>query len=123
VPSQPEPKLLWAEPGEGYRIEKWEAYPEPYSVVPFLRLIPDDASAQASAPTVMYYPGTWHPEEALAGEELPEGTPPLKHIEHVPMALHFVRQGDVAVAVEHPGFGKLKPGEGGSAAELFGYRC
>jgi len=46
---QPPPKRLWMKQRDGYLLEKWEAYPEPYSVVPYLVLIPDGASAQSPA--------------------------------------------------------------------------
>ncbi|MDG2128254.1 MAG: alpha/beta hydrolase family protein, partial [Fuerstiella sp.] len=34
TPQQPAPRRLWAKEREGYRLEKWELYPEPGSVVP-----------------------------------------------------------------------------------------
>src|SRR5580658_1222336 len=34
VADQPPPRQLSSEPRDGYRLEKWEAYPEPDSVVP-----------------------------------------------------------------------------------------
>jgi len=44
VRGQPEPKRIWSQARQGYRLERWEAYPEPYSVVPFLLLVPDGVS-------------------------------------------------------------------------------
>ncbi|MCP4643610.1 MAG: hypothetical protein GY851_24390 [bacterium] len=106
VPEQPAPKRLWSEPREGYRLEKWEAYPEPYSVVPFLMLVPDGVTDNSPAPAVMCFPGSTLSKENLAGEpELPQ-CPPNKRdkwkIEDNRMALHFVRQGIVAVAFDNP---------------------
>ena len=119
VEPQPAPKMLSCEAREGYRIEKWEAYPEPYSVVPFLMLIPDGVNASNPAPTIMCFPGTWHPKEILAGEESPYESTPIKFADHNAMAKHFVKQGYVAVAIEHPGFGELKPTEATQVAERF----
>lgn len=119
VPPQPAPKMLWSEPRDGYRLEKWEAYPEPYSVVPFLMLIPNGADREHPVPTMMCYPGTWHPKEALAGEESPYDPTPLRYPENNAMAKRFVEQGYAAVVVEHPGFGELKPTGDGSVAEKF----
>ncbi len=110
VPPQPEPKMLWEEAREGYRIQKWEAYPEPYSVVPFLMLIPDGVNANHPAPTVMCYPGTWHTKEALCGEpDLYTNDKPMGFLDNNQMAKEFVKQGYVAIAVEHPCFGELRP--------------
>ena len=35
VPPQPAPEELWTKERDGYRLEKWEVYPEPGSVVPY----------------------------------------------------------------------------------------
>ena len=42
---QPAPVRLAMEARKGYRLERWQAFPEPGSVVPFLVLIPDAATA------------------------------------------------------------------------------
>ena len=110
VPPQPDPKMLWEEQREGYRIQKWEAFPEPYSVVPFLMLIPDGVDAAHPAPTVMCYPGTWHTKESLCGEPdiyLRDKVSAFPYENQ--MAKHFVSNGYVAIAVEHPCFGELRP--------------
>ena len=52
VPPQPEPTMLWEEQRDGYKIQKWEAFPEPYAVTPFLVLVPDGVDATHPAPTV-----------------------------------------------------------------------
>tara|TARA_B100000700_G_C14477773_1_gene593624 strand:+ start:323 stop:535 length:213 start_codon:yes stop_codon:yes gene_type:complete len=52
VPPQLEPAQLWIEEREGYRLEKWEAYPEPGSVVPYLVLIPDGVDHDNPGATV-----------------------------------------------------------------------
>ena len=110
IPPQPEPKMLWEEEREGYTVQKWEAYPEPYSVVPFLMLVPREATANTPAPAVMCYPGTWHTKESLCGEEDIYRRDSLSvFAEQNKMALQFVRNGYVAIAVEHPCFGELRP--------------
>ena len=50
VPQQPEPKRISVERRDGYQLQRWEAYPEPYCVVPFLMLVPDGVSAQVHVP-------------------------------------------------------------------------
>jgi hypothetical protein len=107
-PPQPEPQRLWGEPRDGYRIEKWESYPEPGSVVPFLLLVPDGASAESPVPLVHCYPGSAHPKEWLAGEDAPwPGYPVRPHLERNDMARQIVRAGMAAIAVDNPGTGEL----------------
>jgi len=107
VPPQPPPKLLSKVKREGYTVEKWEIYPLPGGVVPFLMLVPDGVSAKKPAPAVLCFPGTTRTKENLAGEE--ELSPRFvveRHSEKNHMALFYVRQGIVAVAVENPGIGE-----------------
>ena len=115
VPPQPAPQKLWAENREGYILEKWEIYPEPGSVVPFLMLVPEAAQQGHRVPAVMCFPGSSGTKENLSGE------PPLhpafepngrshegwRHAERNQQALQFARAGMVAVAVDHPGNGEL----------------
>jgi len=104
VPAQPEPKLLWEEPRDGYALQKWEAYPEPLSVVPFLVLVPDGVSAQSPAPAALCFPGSANSKEGLAAEpELPDMPPPRPHWDENRMAYFYAQQGIVAVAVDNPG--------------------
>jgi len=56
---------------EGYRLERWEAYPEPYCVVPYLLLVPHGISPQSPAPGVLCFPGSTGSKESLAGEPVP----------------------------------------------------
>lgn len=108
APPQPDPERLWSQPREGYRLEKWECYPEPGSVVPYLVLIPDGVSERAPAPAVLCFPGSAHPKEWLAGEPAPwEGYPVRPHLEKNDMARQVARAGMVAVAVDNPGTGEL----------------
>ena len=114
VPPQPAPVRLWAEPRDGYTLEKWEVYPEPYSVVPVLVLVPDGATAGTPAPAVLCFPGSSGTKEYLANE--PEVHPSLKpsaHAEHNRMAYDFARAGLVAIAVDHPNNGELMVPQGG----------
>jgi dienelactone hydrolase len=107
-PPQPPPKKLWAQPREGYRLEKWECYPETASVVPFLMLIPDGVSETAPAPAVLCFPGSTQPKEWLAGEDDPwEGYPQRPHRDVNDMARQYARAGMVAVAIDNPGTGEL----------------
>ena len=104
VCGQPEPRRLWAEQREGYELQKWEAYPEPYSVVPFLMLIPHSATPRSPAPAAMCFPGSASSKESLAGEpELPDMPPPRPHWEANRMALFYAQKGIVTVAVDNPG--------------------
>ena len=114
-PPQPEPKKLWSRKRKGYVLEKWELYPEPGSVVPFLLLIPNGATAKNPAPAVMCFSGSSGTKENLAGE------PPLhpafklddrshagvRHAVRNQQALQFAKAGMVSVAVDHPGNGEL----------------
>ncbi|MFO7948445.1 MAG: alpha/beta hydrolase family protein [Armatimonadota bacterium] len=106
-PDQPEPQMLWAEQRDGYELQKWEIYPEPYSVVPFLALIPDHISAHDPGPAVMCFPGSSSSKELLAGE--PEEVPWAninKHPVRNRMAKFYAQAGITAIAVDHPDRGE-----------------
>ena len=104
---QPQPQHLWTEQRAGYRLEKWEAYPEPFSVVPFLALVPKGVSAEHPAPGVLCFPGSTSSKETLAGEpELDPDRPVRPHWERNRMAMHYAQAGLVAVAVDNPGIGE-----------------
>ncbi len=107
VSPQPPPKLMWAEPRDGYELQKWESYPEPHKVVPFLVLVPDGVSAQHPGAAVMCFPGSTHSKEFLAGEpEIISWAPENKHPIRNQMARHYAEAGIVAVAVDHPDMGE-----------------
>ena len=55
---QPEPKLLSRVKRDTYTVEKWEFYPDDYSAVPFLILIPDGVTNKNPAPGVLCFPGS-----------------------------------------------------------------
>ncbi len=106
VPEQPQPKQLWREQREGYELQKWEAYPEPFSVVPFLVLVPD--GLRGSVPAVLCSPGSTSSKESMAGEPEPDGSKSAHpHWERNRMAWWYAREGMVAVAVDNPGIGEL----------------
>ncbi len=107
VPPQPPPRLVWEEPRDGYRLQKWEAYPEPLCVAPFLALIPDSCDEAHPAPGVLCCPGSDWPKESLAGEPSLDGTPPKNHHwDNNRQALFYARAGFVAVATDNPGIGE-----------------
>src|SRR3954464_15909039 len=68
VPAQPEPKRVWSRPRAGYRLERWESFPEPHCAVPFYFFIPAGVSQQSPAPAVLCFPGSADSKELLAGE-------------------------------------------------------
>ncbi len=109
VINQPPPKRLWIRKKDGYQIQKWEAYPEPYCVVPFMLVIPDGVNKHHPAPAVMCFPGSQGSLESLVG--LPEvGKKRNNNVKNRTdwkwqdnrMALHFAKQGMIGVAVGNP---------------------
>jgi len=112
VQGRPTPQRLWSQGREGYTLEKWEAYPEPGNVVPYLMLVPDAATPDHPAPAVMCCPGSATSKELLAGEEeLSPKQPPNRHHDANRMALWYVRAGMIALAFDNPGVGELAEGE------------
>ena len=93
------------------RVEKWESYPLPGSVVPYLVLIPNGIdTTQDKVPSVLCIPGFGGSKEELAGET--EGdygltSLPVKPVRKNAMALRYVKKGLVAVAVDNPSCGEL----------------
>lgn len=95
---------------DGYRVEKWESYLLPGSVVPYLVLIPDGVDPGHKAPAVLCIPGFGGSKEGLAGEN--EGdydliSFPAESVKKNAMALHYVKRGLVAVAVDNPSCAEL----------------
>jgi len=116
VQTQPQPKFLWEEGRNGYRLQKWETYPEPGFVIPVLILVPNEIDKDNPGPAVLCIPGSSASKELLAGE--PEVNPLArtnKHPEHNKMALWYVRAGMIAVAVDNPDLGE--------ALEFFERNC
>ena len=114
VPEQPEPRMISSEPRDGYELQRWEAYPEPHSVVPFLVLVPDNIPTPA--PAVLCFPGSSRTNTGLAGEPEPESTDP--HWDENRMALHYARAGMVAIAVENPCMGGRKTERDANRSEV-----
>ena len=88
---------------EGYRSEKWELYPLPGCVTTFLVLIPNSLTEGRTSPAALCIPGAGGSKESLAGEpdlvdKFRQRAFPNKNA----MALHYVKQGLVAVAVDNP---------------------
>lgn len=105
---EPEVRFLLRVQRDGYRIEKYEISPEPDLWVPFLVMIPDEATVEKKAPGVLCFPGWDTPKEALCGEKYhnlvggdysPMGAFPYENA----IALHCVRRGMVALASDNAG--------------------
>ena len=106
VGPQPAPKKVRTVRRDGYELQRWELYPEPGSVVPVLLLVPDGVSKSNQAGAVICLPGSSKPKEFLAGEKWREPLEnPWGDCQH--MALHFVRRGCVALAMDNPSTGEL----------------
>lgn len=106
----PAPVCIKTVQRDGYRVEKWESYPLLGSVVPYLVLIPDGVDPGHKAPAVLCIPGFGGSKEGLAGET--EGdyeltSFPVEPVKKGAMALHYVKRGLVAVAVDNPSCAEL----------------
>jgi Abhydrolase family len=106
---QPCPKLINECQRDGYKVQRWEFYPEDWSVVPVLILIPDGVSEDNPAPGVLCFPGSNTCKELLAGELLMEhpNYDKSRFSERNMMAKHYVEAGLIAVAFDNPGTGEL----------------
>lgn len=99
----PVPKKIESRRRDGYRAEKWEAYPLPGCVITYFMLIPDKVSARNPAPAVLCIPGSGGSKESLAGEpDVADKFRQRAFPEKNAMALHYVKQGLIAVAVDNP---------------------
>ncbi len=111
------PDLTTAEPAkkigswqrDGYRIERWESYPLPDAVVPYLVLIPDGVDAEHPAPAIMCVPGFGQTKELLAGESDIDLSKSTAEDKRNAMARIYAKEGYVAVAVDNPACGE--PGD------------
>ncbi len=104
--SQPEPNIVHTTEYEDYTLHKVEVFPEPFSVVPVLVLIP---KRKQKMPAVLCIAGSSGTKEMLAGEPELTGKPTAnKHPERNKMAWHFAKAGFVSVAMENPGVGELR---------------
>jgi len=101
--------MVWVKEYDDYRVEKHIIYPEPYSAVPFLVLVPKASGINNKVPGVLCISGSSGTKELLAYEPELDGNPtPNKHPYHNRMAWHYVQAGFTAIAVENPGVGELK---------------
>ena len=100
---QPRPVLLSTVQREGYRVEKWEFYPDDISAIPVLLLVPDCATAENPVPVVFCFPGSNQSKELFSGEPLIEGRAgsSYKYPERNCMGKHYVQNG-MAAAVFDP---------------------
>lgn len=64
----PAPVLVKTVPREHYRVEKWEAYPFPGAAVPFLVLLPNNASDKIRFPCYSAFPGQTRPRKSWRGK-------------------------------------------------------
>lgn len=124
VTGMPEPQKIASEQKDGYRVEKWEAYPLPETIVPYLVLIPDQVDKEHPAPTVMCIPGSGETKETAAGQ--PELNPRFQEdepLERWIIALPYVRKGLIAVVVDNPGAGETSDLEGHTIAPQYQYEA
>jgi hypothetical protein len=106
---QPEPVLTQKINRNGYQVQRWEFFPDAWTVVPALILIPEEVSSKNKAPGVFCFPGSGSPKELLAGEPL-LNHPNCQHVkypERNAMALHYAKAGMVSVAFDNPGTAEL----------------
>jgi len=105
--SQSPPKKVEEKKRDGYTFQKWEAYPLSSSVITYLVLIPDNLNKMNPVPAVLCIPGSGETKESLTGEEdINQGFRHSKFYEKNEMALHYVKMGLVAVAVDNPAAGE-----------------
>lgn len=120
VPSQPMPKLLSRIERDCYILEKWEFYPQPGSVVPFLMLIPNGITSENPVPVALCLPGSDSSKESLADEkELHLVFKRSKFHDENRMANFFVQQGIVAIAIDHPGIAETSDLEKYSGKRIY----
>lgn len=118
----PAPRRVDTRQREGYRVEKWEVYPLPECVSTFLVLIPDGVTEAHPAPGVICIPGTGGSKESLAAEpEIEPNYASSRTFDKRTMALHYVKAGLVAVAVDNPGVGELSDLEKYTTAPDYNY--
>lgn len=102
---QPAPVKLETRQRDGYRVERWEFYPDDYTAVPFLVLVPDEASEANKVPGVMCYLGSAVNKEFVCDE--PQDEHPnragQKYPERNKMGLYMAQNGMGAFVFENPG--------------------
>ena len=95
-------KLLSTERRDGYRLCRYEFYPDELLAVGFIMLVPDDVyEGRRKAPAVICTPGHGGSRHALAGE--PEvGSFPNRYPLRNRQAWYYVHAGMIAIAIENP---------------------
>lgn len=103
IVKQEPPVMLKSEKRDGYTLQKWEFYPDEYTVVPFLVLIPDGASNNHKTPGVICLPGSVHSKEFISGEPLLESYNCRfeKYPQRNKMALYMVKNGMTAFVFDN----------------------
>lgn len=107
IENLPQPVCISTTQRDGYRVEKWESYPLPECVVPFLVLIPNGIDGNHPAPAVLCIPGWGGTKEELAGEPQLYSPDKPTNGSRNSMAYQYVKAGLIAVAVDNPGSGEL----------------
>jgi len=92
-------KMLSEEPRDGYRLERWEFYPDDPLAVKAFVLVPDGAK-QGLTPAVVCMAGERGSIELLAGEPDPYGT---SGVDQGRRAYFAAKAGYVAIALARPG--------------------
>lgn len=106
VTPQPSPKLIYSKQREGYRAEKWEFYPDDYTAVPFIALIPDKATAKHPAPAVMCFLDSFENKEFVAGEPQLNHPNCQQNKDSHPISQTLAQNGMVAFVFDNPGMGE-----------------
>lgn len=104
--NQPAPRRLGQWRRDGYRVEKWEAYPLPGAVVPYLVLVPDGVDEKHPAPALLCIPGSGQTKELLAGEPARASADTTFRPAPRAMGRLYAKEGYVAVVVDNPGTGE-----------------
>lgn len=101
----PDPVCVKTEKRNGYTLEKWEFFPFPKAVSTFLVLKPDNL--KEAVPGILCIPGSGGTKEGLAGEpgSYPKLTEDYTNSKRT-MALNFVKEGYIAVAVDNAAAGE-----------------
>lgn len=106
-----EPRKVTETRHDGYRVEKWEAYPLEQAVVSFLVLVPDGVSESEPGGAVLCIPGFGGTKEQLSGVRAGDFAleqPPVDNPSTNAMAREYAKAGLVAVAVDNVSFGEQK---------------
>lgn len=88
---------------DGYSVERWEFYPDDYTAVPFLMLIPDGVNSENPAPGVLCFPGSAYSKEATSGEEMfpCKSCQRIAYPEANAMGKHIAQNGMVAILFDN----------------------